>query len=61
MAMCKGTNIANTTVPTINGAQRPDRDTKAVTIPATTEVTIAIKRRAHFIASVNWSVCSAAV
>jgi hypothetical protein len=61
MAMCKGTNIASTTLPTINGAQRLDRDIQPVTAPATTEVTMAIKRRAHFMPSVNWSVCSAAV
>jgi len=59
--MCAGTNIASTTLPTINGSQRLDGDIQRVTAAATSEVTIAIKRRAHFMPSVKWSVCSAAV
>ena len=46
MEMCKDKNIAGTTPPTMNGAQRLDRDIQAATAPATSEVTIAIKRGA---------------
>ncbi|AXC10723.1 hypothetical protein ACPOL_1375 [Acidisarcina polymorpha] len=53
--------MANTTLPTINGAQRLDWDTHRVTAPAASEVAIAINRRAHFMPSVKWSVCSAAL
>ena len=37
-------------------AQRLGRDIQPVTAPAATEVTIAIKSRAHFMPNVNWSV-----
>ena len=60
MPLCKGTNIASTTLPTINVAQQLDGDIQPAA-PATSNTTIAIKKRAHFMPSVNWSVCSAGV